>query len=392
VKPVLILIVEDDFIVAKIIEKSLISLGYAVAGLVSTGEDAIKKAESEKPDLILMDIRLQGEMDGISASEKIRDKLNIPVIFLTAFSDQSTFERALVTAPYGYIIKPFSANTLSTTIKVALKKKYADKKMDDRNFWLDSTMSSLPEGIITVNAEGNIILVNQAAEHMTGWKNNDAYGQPLDTVLTFIDPITEQPFRYYLTPILQEGIIGTIPTDSIVISKDMTRHLLDDSFASPIKNRSGEIGGAAIVLYARTVSPTGRRITEPDHTDEKIREISIAFDTQKGRTYEPATPFDAAGWYDRGNYLLFLRRYNDAVNAYSNALAMNHMSYQSWYGKGTALAKLNQTAEALEAFDQALSIHPRNSRILNAKGVLLKKIGKDEEADRCFELARLYSA
>ena len=391
VKPVLILIVEDDFIVAKIIEKSLISLGYAVAGLVATGEDAIKKADSEKPDLVLMDIRLQGEMDGISASEKIRDKFNIPVIFLTAFSDQSTFERALVTAPYGYIIKPFSANTLSATIKVALKKKYADKKMDDRNFWLDSTMSSLPEGIITVNADGNIILVNQAAEHMTGWKNNDAYGQPLDTVLTFIDPITEQPFHYYLTPILHEGIIGTIPTDSIVISKDTTRHLIDDSFAAPIKNRAGDNEGAAIVLYARTISPTGWRIKESDHADAQVREISIAFETHKGRTYEPATPFDAAGWYDRGNYLLFLRRYKDAVNAYSNALAMNNMSYQSWYGKGTALAKLNQPDEALEAFDHALSIHPRNSRILNAKGVLLKKIGKDEEADRCFELARLYS-
>ncbi len=392
VKPVLILIVEDDYIVAKIIEKSLISLGYAIAGLVATGEDAIAKAESEKPDLILMDIRLQGEMDGIEASEKIRERSNIPVIFLTAFSDQSTFERALVTAPYGYIIKPFSANTLSTTIKIALKKEDADKKMDDRNFWLNSTMSTLPEGIITVNTKGNIILVNQAAEHLTGWKNNDANGQPLDTVLTFIDPITEQPFHYYLMPILQEGIIGTIPTDSFVLSKDTTRHLLDDSFAAPIKNPTGEIGGAAIVLYSRTISPAGKRITEPDHTDAHAREISIAFETHKGRTHEPATPFDATGWYDRGNYLLFLRRYDDAVNAYTNALAMNHMSYHSWYGKGTALAKLNRTDEALEAFDKALSINPRNSRILNAKGVLLKKTGKDDEADRCFELARLYSA
>ena len=107
-----ILIVEDDFIVAKVIENSLTSLNYIIAGLVATGEEAIALAESGKPDLVLMDISLQGKMDGIAASEKIHTTFNIPVIFLTALSDQKTFERALATAPYGYIIKPFSILSL----------------------------------------------------------------------------------------------------------------------------------------------------------------------------------------------------------------------------------------------------------------------------------------
>jgi CheY-like chemotaxis protein len=391
VKKILILIVEDDFIVAKVIEKSLISLGYAIAGLVATGEEAIAQAESEKPDLVLMDIRLQGKMDGIYASEKIHATLNIPVIFLTAFSDQKTFERALATAPYGYIIKPFSANTLSTTIRVALEKKHADQIKDERNFWLDSTIRSLPEGIITINKDGKVLLVNQTAEFMTGWKDKEAYEQPLENVLTFGDPITNEPFHYHITPILLEGIIGTIPVDSFVLSKDMTHHLLDDSVAIPLKDSLEEISGVAVVLYPRTISPTWQRAQEPDRADP-VLEVSIAFESNKRRIFEPATPHDATGWYDLGNYLLFQRQYDDAISAYSNAIAMNQLNYPSWYGKGTALAKLNRIDDALDTYEQALLIHPRNARILNAKGVLLKKIGREAEADRCFELARLYSA
>jgi CheY-like chemotaxis protein len=389
-----ILIVEDDYIVAKVIEKNLIDLGYAIAGLVATGEDALAKAGSEKPDLVLMDIHLQGEMDGITASEKIHSAFNIPVVFLTAFSDRQTFERALVTAPYGYIIKPFSQNTLSATIRVALNKKTADRRMDDRYFWLDSTMSSLPEGIITIDAGGKVILVNQSAEQMTGWTNNEAYEQPLDNVLTFVDPISGQVFHYYMTPVLHEGIIGTIPDDSFILSKKMIRLLIEESFASPIRNSRGEISGAVIVLYPKTSASisTGRAQESSGQDSSKVREISIAFETQKGRIQEPAVPFDATSWYDRGNYLLFLRRYDDAINAYDNAISMNPLNYQSWYGKGTALAKLGRIQEALDAYNQALSIHPRSSRILYAKGVLLKKTGSDSEAERCFELARLYAS
>jgi len=393
VKKESVLIVEDDFIVAKVIEKNLIDLGFSIAGLVATGEDAIAKAGGEKPDLVLMDIHLQGEMDGIAASEKIRARFNIPVVFLTAFSDQQTFDRALVTAPFGYIIKPFSQNTLSATIRVALNKKHADQKISDRHIWLDSTVSSLPEGIITIDAEGKIILVNLAAEQMTGWTNKEAFGQSLDQVLKFIDPISGQSFHYYITPIIQEGIIGTIPDDSFVISKNMTRLLIEESFATPLRNHNAKTGGAVIVLYPKTAIPgSGDRAQETALADFPDREISIAFDNQKGRIREPSVPVDAAGWYDRGNYLLFLRRYRDAINAYENAISMNALNYQSWYGKGTALLKLGDEQAALVAYDQALSIFPRNSRILDAKGMLLKKIGNDKEAERCFELARLYQA
>jgi DNA-binding LytR/AlgR family response regulator len=102
-----ILIVEDESIVAKDIQHSLKKLGYTVVDICSTGESAVTAAEEKKPDLILMDIMLKGEMSGIDAANIISERWDIPVIFLTAYADESTFSKAKITEPYGYIIKPF---------------------------------------------------------------------------------------------------------------------------------------------------------------------------------------------------------------------------------------------------------------------------------------------
>jgi two-component system, LytTR family, response regulator LytT len=117
-----ILIVEDESIVAKDIQQSLKKLGYEVLGICSTGEDAIVKAEQTKPSLVLMDIMLKGQMSGIDAADAIRQKLNIPIIFLTAYADSSTLSKAKVTEPYGYIIKPFKEIDLQTNIEISLYK------------------------------------------------------------------------------------------------------------------------------------------------------------------------------------------------------------------------------------------------------------------------------
>jgi CheY-like chemotaxis protein len=389
-----VLIVEDDFIVAKVIEKNLLELGYDIAGLAATGDDAVTMAGSERPDLVLMDIHLKGLTDGITAAGKIHTSFDIPVVYLTAFSDQPTFERALVTSPYGYIVKPFSRNTLSTTIQIALNRKKAEMKKTDLHFWLDHTVSSLSEGIITIDADDRIILVNQAAELMTGWTNREAYRQPLDQVLAFRDPISGDLFHYDILPVIREGIVGTIPNNSLIIPKRNSPHLIVESFASPIRNKEGSISGAVIVLYPVNGIPVPPERSGRSAGEEttQVRAISIAFEQPAGQAPEPSDPVDAEGWYDRGNYLLFLRRFSDAIDAYLNAVSHNPMSYQSWFGLGTALDKNGEDQKALEAYERALSIYPRNPRILDAKGVLLKKMGKDADAERCFELARLYLA
>ena len=115
-----ILIVEDEAIIAMELESQLQSLGYEITSIVDTGEKAIKKAEADKPDLILMDIRIKGEMDGIQAAEVIRNQFGIPVIFSTAYLDEERIERAKITMPFGYVLKPIQERDLKVTIEMAL--------------------------------------------------------------------------------------------------------------------------------------------------------------------------------------------------------------------------------------------------------------------------------
>lgn len=117
-----VLVVEDESIVSKDIQHSLKKLGYAVVGAANTGEQAVALALEHLPDIILMDIMLKGEMNGIEAAEAIRKETNIPVIFLTAYADESTLAKAKVTQPYGYIIKPFKEIDIHTSIEMALYK------------------------------------------------------------------------------------------------------------------------------------------------------------------------------------------------------------------------------------------------------------------------------
>jgi len=124
-----LLIVEDEEIVAFDIETTLQTLGYDVVGIVTTGEEAIATATHTKPDLVLMDIRLPGKLDGVKAAEEISQRLNIPVVYLTAHADKSTLKRAKITAPFGYILKPFQEDELETTIEIALSRHQSEERL-----------------------------------------------------------------------------------------------------------------------------------------------------------------------------------------------------------------------------------------------------------------------
>jgi len=139
-----ILIVEDEAIIAMEVESQLQSLGYEVTSIVDTGERAIKKAEEDKPDLILMDIRIKGEMDGIDTAELIRNKFGIPVIFSTAYLDHERIERSKITMPFGYVLKPIQERDLKVTLEMALyvakvdsKRKKTEKELAENKKWLE---------------------------------------------------------------------------------------------------------------------------------------------------------------------------------------------------------------------------------------------------------------
>jgi response regulator RpfG family c-di-GMP phosphodiesterase len=126
-----IMVVEDEWVVADHLCRSLKDLGYTVFSMASTGDDAIRKAEADRPDLILMDIVLKGKMDGIEAADRISSQFNIPVLYLTAYTNQEYLERAKQTNPFGYLVKPYNQKELHATIEMALHKHRVDEEIKD---------------------------------------------------------------------------------------------------------------------------------------------------------------------------------------------------------------------------------------------------------------------
>lgn len=126
-----ILIVEDERIIAESIKRCLSNSGYIVSSIVSSGEEAIVKVKDNRPDLVLIDIVLEGEMDGIEAASHIHTNFDIPVIYLTAYSDEGMLKRAKMTEPFGYIVKPFKNRELHSTIEMALYKHKMEKKLKE---------------------------------------------------------------------------------------------------------------------------------------------------------------------------------------------------------------------------------------------------------------------
>lgn len=157
-----IFIVEDESIVAKDIQNSLTKLGYNVIGFANNGKDAIDKITELLPDLILMDIMIKGPLTGIEVSEKIKEKMNVPVIFLTAYADEGTLSRAKITEPYGYILKPFKEIDLHSTIEMAVYKHQKDSALLKERDFLYSLVENKDEkakDILFVKSNSRLVKV-----------------------------------------------------------------------------------------------------------------------------------------------------------------------------------------------------------------------------------------
>jgi signal transduction histidine kinase len=148
-----ILVVEDDGIVALDIVGCLRSLGYSVSEIVSSGEEAVKKVQENKPDLVLMDIILKGEMDGIEAADAIRTQHRVPVVYLTAYADEELLERAKITEPFGYIIKPFEDRELHSAIEMALYKHEAEKALRKAHDNLEKKVEERTLELLNINEQ-----------------------------------------------------------------------------------------------------------------------------------------------------------------------------------------------------------------------------------------------
>ncbi|MCD4653135.1 response regulator [bacterium] len=167
-----ILIVEDETIVAMGIRKTLTSLGYQVTGIASSGIKALQKAEETRPDLVLMDIQLKGGMDGIETAIIIRDNFGFPVIFLTAFADNETLERAKITESYAYLVKPFQKRELNIAIEMALYKHKMEKGIRISELRFKRMAESIQDGL-TMIENGKVVYVNDQACRLFGYSREE---------------------------------------------------------------------------------------------------------------------------------------------------------------------------------------------------------------------------
>ncbi|MBU4067965.1 MAG: response regulator [Proteobacteria bacterium] len=243
-----ILIVEDEAIVAEDIHNSLRGLGYIISAVVSSGEEAITKIEEDMPDLVLMDIVLKGDMDGIEAAGQIYSRFNIPVVYLTAFTDEKTIERAKLTEPFGYIVKPFEDRELHSTVEMALYKHKMESKLKENESWLSTILMSIGDAVVVTDANGNIQFMNDVSCFLTGWKREEAIGKTLVDIFNIVNEQTLKKVEDPVTKVIREGKVVGLANHTILISKDGTEIPIDDSGA-PVKDEKGNIIGVVLVFH-----------------------------------------------------------------------------------------------------------------------------------------------
>lgn len=178
-----ILIVEDEAIVAMQIEESLKHMGYEVVGVASRGNDAIRIAKDTWPDLILMDIRLEGSMDGIETADNINRHYNIPVIFLTAYSDDNTVSRVIKTSSYGFMTKPFNDRELYSNIELAISKHQSSQKSQVEESIISSIFSLIPDVVVSVGPDGTMQRLNDSAQKLWDWNTEEISNHDIFSIL-----------------------------------------------------------------------------------------------------------------------------------------------------------------------------------------------------------------
>lgn len=241
-----ILIVEDQAVTAADLRDSLETLGYHIVATVDTGSKAVRVARESSPDVVLMDIRLRGSMDGIAAADEIRKQWNVPVVFVTATADEDVLQRASVAGAYGYLLKPFRPNELNAAILVAMQRHRLARELFTEQTWLRTVLESLSDAVIATDGEGRVRYMNAAAEALLGVCFAQVGGQPIEDVarLTTVSnqPIEAPPLRHALrtNSAVEKGRFLMRSWDGRVVPVENS--------ASPIQASGAVIGAVSVIV------------------------------------------------------------------------------------------------------------------------------------------------
>ena len=236
-----VLVVEDERIVALQLKQQLMSLGYMVPAMVANGASALRHITESVPDIVLMDIHIEGAIDGIETASRIPPELDLPVIYLTAYSEDATLERARATKPYGYLIKPYSDRELHATIQMALERRQVASDLRISEVKYRTIVGAIDEGIFLINAvSGQFMEANESACLMFGYDPEELIGRDMAALSAGLPPYTADD----LAPMIRDAALS--PEPKRVDWRCKTRD--GQFFWAELTFRSAAIGGLTVVL------------------------------------------------------------------------------------------------------------------------------------------------
>lgn len=242
-----ILVVENEKILALNIRNRLQKLGYSVSEITNSGEEAIKKVAETHPNLVLINICLAGEIDGVAVADIIQNHFHVPVVYLTECSEDKTLQKNQLSEPFSYIVKPFIESDLHFAIEMALYKHQSEKILHEEKQRLRAIINSMGCGVIVTYTNGCIQMMNPIAELITGWKQSEASGKNLVEVVKLVDKDIGETIGNLATYVIEAGEVVNLPENCILITKDGKEIAIGDNVA-PIRDQKGNIIGAVLVF------------------------------------------------------------------------------------------------------------------------------------------------
>lgn len=281
-----ILIVEDEAIIAMDLSQRLEVFGYDVTGIAASGDQALRLCYDTRPDLVMMDIVIRGDKDGIETAAMIRGRYDIPVVYLTAYSDLATLQRARETLPYGYLVKPFRPDDARATIEVALVKHRMERQLRQSERWFAKTLHCVSDGVLATNEGGHVRLLNSVARQLLGVEDNAAQGQPIGNVLHLVDEHTRRAIYEPAQTVLATRMALPQNNAAVVIAAD-GRETVVEYNAAPILDNDNALLGAVIVLrditHRRQVERALAESEERFHSAFDFAAIGMALVALDGR-------------------------------------------------------------------------------------------------------------
>jgi PAS domain S-box-containing protein len=238
------MVVEDEALVALQIKEALEARGMEVPVMASSGEEALRKVTQTEPDVIIMDIRLKGELTGIEVARRVRASLRIPVIYLTAHSDSETLRQATETDPSGYLVKPFDERALYAAVEICLHNSERAREGRERDLWVQAIPDSMAEAVVLTDPKGQIKFVNTAASTLLKRGSAEMLDRRISEVVLVLDATTRAPQLLPVTEPLAEARTSQ-PRACLVVAADGTECPVE-LVASPLRSAEGSVFG---ILY-----------------------------------------------------------------------------------------------------------------------------------------------